>query len=71
MGSAKGAIRIAAKRLRLTESGYREMADAGFKWCHACRDWHRLARFCFARDRPDRRRAVCMTADNQRRKRRW
>jgi len=39
MGSKKGVIRVAAKRIGISFEQYQKFISEGFKWCYACQTW--------------------------------
>lgn len=61
MGSAVGAIKIAAKRIGLSTEEYLANIGAGMKWCTNCRRW--INRNLFGRDhyRGDGLKSHCIT----------
>ena len=44
-GDKDGAIKTAAKRLRLSEEEYRRLIAEGNKWCIGCSEWHKRDAF--------------------------
>lgn len=61
-----GAIKIAAKKIGISERHYRDLVAAGQKWCTACKKWHPVAEFASDRSRRDGLTASCREARNTR-----
>jgi hypothetical protein len=69
MGSAIGALKVAAVRTGHTVEEYQAKVAVGLKWCTAHRDWHPRPEFAVDRSRGDGLKAKCLAAD--RGKPRW
>ena len=65
-GTAEGAIKVAAKRVGLSEAEYRERFAAGLKWCIKCRSWKSQDEFCKDASRWDGRASACSACRYQR-----
>lgn len=66
MGSQKGVVKIAAKRLGLTLEEYLAKIDQGLKWCTSCKEWLPINSFSIDNSRGDGRTAACRTCRNPR-----
>lgn len=62
MGSATGVLKVAAKRIGISERRYRAELAAGKKWCGACRQWQLRQDFNADRSRGDGLTAICAEA---------
>jgi len=66
MGSARGSLVIAARRVGATPADYAQRVVAGEKWCIGCRAWHDIEAFGADGSRADGRAMACRKARNTR-----
>lgn len=66
MGSARGALVVAARRVGASPADYAQRLVAGEKWCIGCRAWHDIECFGADRSRRDGRAMACRDARNAR-----
>lgn len=59
MGSALGALKIAAARTGLSLEEYQARIANGEKWCTGCKGWHKVSEFGIDRSRYDGLTAQC------------
>ena len=59
MGSARGVLVTAAKRIGCPPADYAARVVAGEKWCIGCKAWHDIDVFGQDGSRPDGRAAMC------------
>jgi hypothetical protein len=66
MGSARGALLAAARRIGASPADYAHRVVAGEKWCIGCKAWHAIEDFGADRSRVDGRAMACRRARNRR-----
>lgn len=66
MGSARGVLVTAARRLGIAPADYCARMLADEKWCRLCRAWHDIEAFGADAHRADGRASACRKGRNQR-----
>lgn len=62
MGSALGALKVAARHAGMTPEEYAAKRAAGLKRCTGCKEWHPVSEFHQDRSRSDGLKASCRTS---------
>lgn len=61
MGTYRGAIAVAAKKVGITRAEWLRRVDIGLKWCYRCKAWHPRSDFGLDRKRVDGMASACRT----------
>jgi hypothetical protein len=71
MGTALGAMKVAASHAGLELEAYRARVAGGERWCWSCRAWHQIDAFGRDKSRPDGRDLRCRASRSTGRPRGW
>mgnify|MGYP001614587906 CR=1 FL=1 len=66
MGSARGCMTTAARRINVELAEYVHRVVSDEKWCIGCKAWHPIDDFGSDASRTDGRAACCRTSKNRR-----
>ncbi len=67
----EGAIKMASKKIGISEAEYIQNVKAQKKWCYLCREWHDLAEFGVDSYNGDGLSSICRSSRNKRAKEKY